>query len=179
MTHILSVSLRVIITILGADLFTGFIHWLEDTFWTEETPFIGKWLIQPNELHHRKPSAFLAKNWWQSCYDAVLVGVMILLIADLLHRLNWELWLFVLVSINATQVHKFSHRAQTKLPPIIRFMQKIRIIQNSRHHVKHHIGDNNSHYCLITPVLNPILDRTHFWKFMEFMLVPLLGKSRK
>jgi hypothetical protein len=31
----------------------------------------------------------------------------------------------------------------------------------------------------ITPLLNPILDKTHFWKFMENFLEPVLGKSRK
>jgi plasmanylethanolamine desaturase len=179
MMHTIHTGFRAMISILAADFFTGFIHWLEDTFWKEETPFIGKWLIQPNELHHRKPSAFLSKNWWQSSYDAILVGIGILLIAFVLHRLNWELWLFVLVSINATQIHKFSHQPQTRIPAVVRFLQKIRLIQNSRHHVKHHMGTNNSHYCLITPLLNPVLDKTCFWKFMEFILEPILGKSRK
>lgn len=179
MIHIFNTSFRAVITILAADFFTGFIHWLEDTFWTEKTPFIGKWLIQPNELHHRKPSAFLANSWWQSCYDAILVGILILTAAFLLHDLSWELWLFVLVSINATQVHKFSHQPQSRLPSMIRFLQKIHLIQNSRHHVRHHMGENNSHYCLITPLLNPILDKIYFWKFMESILEPILGKSRK
>jgi ubiquitin-conjugating enzyme E2 variant len=179
MMHVLSIAIRTVGMVLAADFFTGFIHWLEDTFWTEETPFLGKWLIQPNELHHRRPSAFLEKNWWQSSYDAIGVGTILVLITFLLHRLNWEIWLFVLISINATQIHKFSHQAQSKIPFIIRLLQNLRIIQNSRHHVKHHRGNNNSHYCLVTPILNPILDYLCFWKGMEKILEPILGKSRK
>jgi ubiquitin-conjugating enzyme E2 variant len=178
MMQIFSVTFRAIMVILAADFFTGFIHWLEDSFWTEETPFLGKWLIQPNELHHRKPTAFLTGNWWQSSYDAILVGVVILIVAWLLHHLNWEMWLFVLVSMNATQIHKYSHQSQSKLPRAIRWLQRMRIIQNSRHHVKHHQGIHNSHYCLITPIMNPILDITRFWKFAEYILKPLLGKTR-
>jgi plasmanylethanolamine desaturase len=175
----LFIPVQIYLIILGADLFTGIIHWIEDRFWTEKTPLVGKWLIQPNELHHKKPTAFLSKTWWQSSYDAVFIGVFILIIAFLFWQLTWEIVLFVLISICACQVHKYSHQPPSRLPVLIRFLQRSKIIQDSSHHVKHHIGEKNSNYCLLTPVLNPLLNRIHFWKFMEVILIPVFGEVRK
>jgi plasmanylethanolamine desaturase len=179
MKNAIEVVLRIIGCIYAADFFTGFIHWLEDTFWTEETPVIGKWLIQPNELHHKKPTAFLAKSWWQSSYDALLIGLIILGIALWTGYLNWELGLFIGISISACQIHKYAHIPPGRLPAFIRLLQKFRIIQDCSHHVKHHMKESNTNYCLITPFLNPVLGKTHFWQLMEFILKPVLGEVRK
>ena len=175
----LLIAFKILLCFYAADFFTGFIHWLEDSFWTENTPILGKWLIQPNELHHRKPTSFLVKSWWQSSYDAVVIGIVILLIALLLKHLTWEISLFVLISISACQIHKYSHQPPSRLPVTVRFLQKARIIQDGQHHVKHHMGEKNSNYCLITPFLNPVLQKIHFWKLMEFILKPLFGKIRQ
>ncbi|HEY4966401.1 MAG TPA: fatty acid desaturase CarF family protein [Puia sp.] len=179
MKHVLDVVLKIGCSIYAADFFTGFIHWLEDTFWTEETPLIGKWLIQPNEQHHKKPTAFLEKNWWQSSYDAIIIGIAILGTALIFRHLTWELGLFVLVSISACQVHKYAHIPPGRLPAFIRLLQKFRIIQGCTHHVKHHMRENNTNYCLITPFLNPVLGKLQFWRFLEFILKPVLGEVRK
>jgi ubiquitin-conjugating enzyme E2 variant len=177
--NVLLITIKAILAILAADLFTGFVHWMEDTFWTEETPLIGKWLIQPNELHHRKPTAFLEKNWWQSSYDAVITALLILVAAYLLNQLNFMVWVFALTGCCATQIHKYSHQPKSRLPGVIRMLQKIRIIQDNRHHAKHHVGKKDTYYCLITPVLNPLLDRVHFWIVMQKILTPVFGKSRR
>jgi plasmanylethanolamine desaturase len=174
----LLILLKIILCLYGADFFTGFIHWLEDTFWTEETPIVGKWLIQPNELHHQKPTAFLMNTWWQSSYDAIIIGFIILFIAQLTKHLTWEIALFILISISACQIHKYSHQPLSRLPAFIRFLQKIKIIQDSTHHVKHHTGEKNTNYCLITPFLNPLLRKTRFWEFLGVIFEPLFGKVR-
>jgi plasmanylethanolamine desaturase len=179
MKQVIEVILKIGACVYAADLFTGIIHWLEDSFWTEKTPLIGKWLIQPNELHHRKPTAFLAKNWWQSSYDAVMIGLVILGIAFFTGSLSWEFVLFIAVSISACQILKYAHIPVSRLPLIIRLLQKSMIIQDCTHHVKHHVSEKNTNYCLITPVLNPLLGKIQFWRFMEFMLKPVLGEVRK
>jgi ubiquitin-conjugating enzyme E2 variant len=168
-----------ILAVIAADLLTGSIHWMEDTFFTEQTPIIGKWLIEPNELHHRKPTAFLEKTWWENSWDAILVSLMIILIAILIHKLSWEVVVFAATGACATIIHKYAHEPRERIPKIIRAFQKIKLIQDGPHHMKHHAGTNNSNYCLITPFLNPILDYTHFWKILEQLLKPVLGEPRK
>jgi ubiquitin-conjugating enzyme E2 variant len=179
MKHVIELIFKILACFYGADFFTGCIHWLEDTFWTEETIIVGKWLIQPNELHHRKPTAFLAKNWWESSYDAIIIGIIILGISLMTRHLTWELGLFIGISISACQIHKYAHIPKGRLPATVRFLQKYKIIQDCSHHVKHHIEGENTNYCLITPFLNPVLAKLHFWRFMEFILKPVLGEVRK
>ena len=47
--------------ILLADFVSGFMHWLEDKLGEPDTPIIGKWIVQPNILHHHNPTAFVSK----------------------------------------------------------------------------------------------------------------------
>jgi ubiquitin-conjugating enzyme E2 variant len=179
MKHAIELIFKIGACFYAADFFTGCIHWLEDTFWTTETVFVGKWLIQPNELHHRKPTAFLTKNWWQSSYDAVIIGFIILVIAFIFKHLSWELILFIGFSISACQIHKYAHIPPGRLPAAVRLLQKYKIIQDCSHHVKHHMEGKNTNYCLISPFLNPVLGKIQFWHFMEFILRPVLGELRK
>lgn len=39
---------EVILVILSVDLVSGLVHWIEDTFWMEETPVLGRWIVKPN-----------------------------------------------------------------------------------------------------------------------------------
>lgn len=94
-------------------------------------------------------------------------------------NLCWELVLFIGISISACQIHKYAHIPPGRLPTAVRFLQKYKIIQDCSHHVKHHIDGKNTNYCLITPFLNPILSKIQFWRFMEFLLKPVLGELRK
>jgi len=49
--------------ILLVDLVSGLVHWAEDTFWTEKTPVVGRWIVAPNVLHHHDGGAFTRNNW--------------------------------------------------------------------------------------------------------------------
>ena len=43
--------------IAAADFITGFLHWLCDTYFAEDTPIIGPAVIEPFREHHRDPLA--------------------------------------------------------------------------------------------------------------------------
>src|SRR3990167_8069024 len=103
------IFLKAIGAILLVDFITGFVHWLEDSYWAPETPLIGKWLIVPNLEHHQNGQAFLQKSWWESSWDLFLIGTIIIVTALLLHQLNWALCIFALLIMNANQIHKWSH----------------------------------------------------------------------
>lgn len=160
--------------ILLADFVTGFIHWLEDSYFSQTTPLLGKWLIEANVSHHQYPQAFLKKSWWESSWDLLAIGSMILFISFCLHRLTWEVGLFVLIIINANQIHKWAHITRyEKKPKIIGLLQKLYILQRTSHHGQHHKKPNNTHFCTVTNVLNPVLDKLHFWRGLE----SLIGKK--
>ena len=78
------------IVILLVDFVSGLVHWAEDTFWTETTPVVGRWIVEPNVLHHNDGSAFTQNNWLQSSWDLLVVGALILGLAWLLDQLLWR-----------------------------------------------------------------------------------------
>jgi len=52
-------------------------------------------------------------------------------------------------------------------------------LQTARHHACHHTDPKNSHYCTMTNVLNPVLDRMGFWNGMEWALARAVRLERR
>src|SRR5258708_33335646 len=85
----------VVLVILLVDVVSGFIHWAEDTFWTEDTPVLGKWIVSPNVIHHRDGGAFVRNSWFQSSWDLLIAGLVIVGVAWMTGVLSWQRWLCV------------------------------------------------------------------------------------
>lgn len=175
MRHLLLTLAQAFGLILLADFIAGFVHWLEDAYGRAETPVLGPLLIRPNIVHHHYPRFFTRFNWWQSSWDLVLVGAAILALGWWLGFLSWQLWVIVLVSANANQVHKWSHRTRAENGRIISFLQDIRVLQTPRHHALHHTDPKNTFYCPITNVVNPLLERLQFWSRLEWLVWKITG----
>lgn len=170
MLAVLSGTLKFIGVVLLADFVTGLIHWMEDSYWSPETPVLGKWLVIANLAHHKNGQEFLQKSWFESSWDLLLAGITLVSIAYFMDFLTWEICLFALIIVNANQIHKWAHitRYENK-PRIIGMLQKVYILQRTHHHGQHHRKPNNSHYCTVTNALNPILDKSGFWRGLEFI----------
>jgi plasmanylethanolamine desaturase len=165
--------------VLLADLVSGVVHWAEDAYARAETPVIGKLIANANIEHHAKPRAFLLRNWWQSSWDLVLVGMAVIATAYALGMLTWHVWLFAIVAANANQIHKWAHRNPKENGWLVTRLQKLRVLQTPRHHAKHHSGQKNSHYCAVTNFMNPMLERMRFWNALEWTLEKTVGLKRK
>ena len=129
-----------------------------------------------NELHHRRPRAFLARGWWASSWDLVLLGTLVLVAACRLERMSAAVLLFVLLAANANQIHKWTHRNPRENPWIATQLQRLYLLQTPRHHGRHHAGEKNSHYCVVTNFLNPLLEEVGFWRRLERLVDHLRGK---
>lgn len=175
----MTILLKIIAVILLADFVTGFVHWLEDSYWTPETPILGKWIVVPNLAHHKNGQAFLEKSWLESSWDLLLFGCLILLGAWLMHHLTWEVALFVLISVNANQIHKWAHMSDRNKnkPYLIQLLQKCYLLQTPMHHGQHHRKPNNSHYCTVTNLLNPVLDKLNWWRLLEACLKAPINRN--
>ncbi len=170
---------KFVLTVALADFAAGAIHWAEDAYFTEDTPLIGKLFIRPNIVHHHHPRFFTHLTWWQSSWDLTLVGVVILLIAWPLGLLGWPLCLFVALSINANEIHKWSHRTRKENGRIISFLQDWHILQTPRHHGVHHSDPKNTFYCPITNFVNPVLEKLEFWTRAEAVIEYLTGATHR
>jgi ubiquitin-conjugating enzyme E2 variant len=175
----LLIALQALGVILLADFVAGVGHWLEDAYGSEDTPLVGPLLIKPNIVHHHHPRHFTRLSWWRSSWDLLLVGAAILGFAAWLDALTWHVWLFVGLSINANQVHKWAHMTRAEVGPVVAFLQDYWILQTPRQHALHHTDPKNTHYCPVTNLVNPTLEALRFWDRLEWVLEKLTGAKHR
>jgi len=165
--------------VLAADFVSGAVHWAEDAYARKDTPIIGKLIADANIEHHAKPRAFVARGWLESSWDLLLVGSAVIAAAWMMDCLTWPIWLFVICAVNANQVHKWAHSNPRENGVIVSFLHRIKLLQTQRHHARHHSGMKDSHYCALTNVLNPVLDKVGFWRGLERGIEKLFGVKRR
>jgi len=182
MTSFLQLAL-VLAEIVGfvsiADFLAGFVHWLEDAYFSEDTPVIGPMVIRPNIIHHHLPRYMTKLSWWESSRELVALGAITLAGAWMLNALTWQVWFFVALSVNANQVHKWSHQTRAENGPIIARLQDWKILQTPHHHGLHHKDPKNTYYCPITNFVNPLLERISFWNRLENIIERLTGITHR
>lgn len=161
--------------LLLVDFVSGLVHWAEDTFFTETTPVLGRWIVAPNVLHCHDAGAFVTKVWWSSSWDLLLAVLVIGGVASALGHFSWQLVLFCLAGANANQIHKWNHLGASRVGPHVRLFWRSGLLQRPAQHGRHHAGDKNTNYCVVTPLLNPLLDASRFWRALERVLVPIAG----
>lgn len=170
---------QVLGTFLAADFVTGIVHWLEDVFAHESMPFIGRHVARTNIVHHHYPRHFTNLTWWQSSWVLCGLSVLFLFAARAGGFLTWHAWLFAALSANANQIHKWAHQTRAENGSVITFLQHIRLLQTPRHHARHHTDPKDCHYCTMSNLLNPLLDRVNFWGGLEFLVIRTTGLRRR
>jgi ubiquitin-conjugating enzyme E2 variant len=170
--------LELAIALLAVDFVSGLVHWAEDTFATVETPIVGAWIVAPNVIHHRDGGAFVSKSWLASSWDLCLAALLVTVAAVLTGHFGPGVALAAVAGANANQIHKWCH-ARGRAPALVRWLWALGLMQRPEHHAQHHVGEKNTHYCVITPFVNPLLDRLHFWRLLERVLVPIFGAPRR
>ncbi len=169
------ILLKLVVTWLVVDWISGLIHWMEDSYGHPYLPFVGRRITKANLLHHARPRAFIHNSWYASSELLLFACLGAMAIAFALGHLTPWVVLAAVLGANANQVHKWSHRTARENGPVITTLQRLHLIQSPRHHHSHHVGAKNSHYCVLTDVLNPILDRCRFWRGLEFALSRVFG----
>lgn len=170
--------LKLFFTVILADLVSGLVHWLEDAYARPGMPLLGQ-VAEDNLLHHARPRAFLARSWWESSRDLLLLGLLVLWVALVTHAFSAWLLLFVFLTVNANQVHKWAHQGPRENPRLVTWLQRLRVLQTPREHARHHRGSKQSHYCVLTNVLNPVLERIGLWTSLEAIILRLTGVRRR
>lgn len=168
-------ALCIIFVIAAADLTCGLVHWLEDNYGQEDWPVVGASVIAPNRLHHTQPRAFVRNSWWQSAHLQIKASTAIALAAHWAGWLGWELIFFLTLAASGNEIHKYAHRSRAENGRLISWLQDYGVIQDRFHHAQHHRGRRNTHYCTITNWLNPIVDKTGCWRFMEYGIKKCTG----
>jgi hypothetical protein len=92
-----------------------------------------------------------------------------------------SIWLFLLVvlSVNANQIHKWAHQNRQERPWVVTKLQDWNLVQGARQHGRHHRGEKNTYYCVITNILNPVLEKIGFWVGLEHLILWMTGVQRR
>jgi hypothetical protein len=143
-----------------ADMVSGLTHWFCDTFFREDTPFIGPLLIRPFREHHRDPAAMTRHGFLE------LTGNSCLGVLPLLALGAWRPWTpvfdaglvaFALALFATNQFHKWAHSAA--VPRWVAGLQRWHIILNPARHGVHHTPPHKGAYGVTNGWMNVILDR--------------------
>ncbi len=172
------VLLALLVGLLAADLTSGLVHWACDTFFDEDTPLIGRALIEPFREHHHAPLAMtrkgflrvsranlfimsfgLAVTWWRE--DGGMPDCH-----SLLAHASW-FWYACAVSLT-NQLHRWAHAERVPRPA--RRLHALGVIVSPSHHARHHRPPFRRGYCVTTGWLNPILDRLGFFAHLEYAI---------
>ena len=159
---------------LFADLVSGTAHWFCDTFLKEDTPVIGKLVIQPFRDHYLHPQRIthyrfieqdttnfflmlppLAAAFWLEAPRPGSVGALL-----------WCCGLLGLAtgSFGTNLFHKWAHERQ---PPVaVRWLQRVGLILGPERHQRHH-RDYSRGFCVTSGWMNPLLDGLRFFPRVE------------
>lgn len=148
-----------------ADLLSGFWHWAEDRYFRTEWPILGPHIALPNEIHHSRPSEFLAGNYWHRNWTTIVpcVAAWAALMAA------WPSWWWTcfLVASQGNEIHGWSHQ---RCGGVVSALQRTELLISPRHHAGHH-REGVGRYCVMTGHLNPILDALGAWTLLERILL--------
>lgn len=162
--------------VLIADFITGLFHWAEDTYGTIDDTWFSKYIWEPNIMHHKHPSdiaknSFLDRNIIQWVIAALFIGLY-----AIFFPITWQLILIGILASFGNEIHVWSHRKTN--PWWIELLQDMCIIQTKLHHAKHHLKPYSTRYCVITNIVNPILETIRFWESLEWVLSPIITPKR-
>ncbi|MEZ5501680.1 MAG: fatty acid desaturase CarF family protein [Halioglobus sp.] len=155
--------------LLAIDFLSGFVHWFFDTQVEPSSTFLGHIAVDFLD-HHVRPGRTVEVGFFASAWrPALMVSLPMITLSLLVPLPAWlaaVLFWMGFLSMLVPQTHKEAHRAAPLAA--ISLLQKTRLIINPAAHADHH-HDNRASFCVFTGWLNPLLNRTRFWRGMEHL----------
>ena len=178
------IAAAVVLGYLAADLISGLVHWALDTWGSATTPLLGQGFIRPFREHHTDPLSitrhdFVATNG-NTCMASLplLAGACALPLTSVGRVLTAAFLLSLTLGLLATnQIHKWAH--QPDPGPVVRGLQRCRLILTPEHHHVHHVAPYATHYCITTGWLNAVLASLRFHRRAERAIAIVTGGRRR
>ncbi|MGI8732826.1 MAG: fatty acid desaturase CarF family protein [Pyrinomonadaceae bacterium] len=169
------VALAIPLSLVLGDLVSGLVHWMADTYFSEDTPVIGQSLVKPFRLHHLYPRDICTHGLVTTVGNVCILAVPVLTVSIYL-LWSWDdsSWLaftilcvalMSLATVLTNQFHRWAH--QEKPSRMVCWLQRTRLVLPPTHHQIHHTKPFNMHYCITNGWLNPILNKIGFFRGLE------------
>lgn len=173
---VVGILLKVLLAVLLADFLSGLAHWLEDSYFRPTTPLLGP-TISRNVLHHLDPTLFIGNPWYVTVRSSFVSAVVVATPLAAAGLLAWWGLLALSIAIFANQFHKWAHMPSSSRPGVVALLQRWHVLQSPAHHAAHHVDRKNRGYCVVTGMLNPVLDAVGLWRLLEAVVVLVTGAT--
>jgi ubiquitin-conjugating enzyme E2 variant len=164
--RIVPIALGVPVGFFVADALSGIVHWFCDTHFEPDTTVIGPLLIAPFREHHRDPAALGRHGFFERNGNNCLAALPFLAFGAVgkwqLSEVGQAFGIGVLAAAAATvcltnQIHAWAHASAA--PPVVRWLQRARVLLAPERHAQHHDGFHTSAYAVVSGWSNWWLDR--------------------
>lgn len=165
---------------LGADLVSGLVHWMGDTWGTPDWPLIGNALIRSFREHHFDQKAITRHDFVETNGNNCLISLPLMLVC-LAWPVAGTLSLYVITTLAiltlwvfaTNQIHKWAH--EDSPAKWIRLLQRTGLILSPEHHSIHHAAPFAKYYCITTGWMNPVLTSLRFFPALEWLVTRITG----
>jgi plasmanylethanolamine desaturase len=171
-TQLWIVAVAAIAGYVGADFVSGVVHWSFDTWGTVDTPVLGRNFIRPFREHHLDTQSITRHDFIETNGNSavaatpIVAGASLIPVETALGLFAAVLLLVMSLGLFATnQFHKWAHAEDPGR--IISLLQRWHVILPSEHHHVHHAAPYETHYCITTGWMNPVLETTRFFARAE------------
>jgi hypothetical protein len=167
----------------AADLTSGLLHWAFDT-WFSTTKGAFRRMVSIVREHHVKPDEIFSfrfatdsgmLSWFGGSGAFVLlmlsravgdrpVVVVALCLAAVIYSVDVALMF---------EYHKWGHRRRRG--PLPRLAQRCGLLLSPDHHLRHHRGEHDSHYCLINGLADRTLGKWGLFRGLERVIAAVTG----
>lgn len=155
-----------------ADFGTGVYHWSVDNYGSAQTPIVGP-QIEAFQGHHEEPWTITCRDFCNNCFPTCIATMPFLLAFDALSfSPYWLLWgVIACAGISFCQeFHKWSHTLRSQSDPLINWLQDHGVLVARKAHLRHHKPPFETNYCIVTGHMNPVLDKSGFFRALEGLI---------
>ncbi len=163
-----------------ADLLSGLIHWVCDSFGCASTRFWGPAFIGPFRRHHDTPRDITKITLSENLGSSAMAGLAVLLLLS--HQLvsldpltplkTFGMMLFVLFvqfSVLSNLFHRWAHLRDPDKNQVTRFLQDHNLVIRSEQHWRHHKQNFRVNYCISNGWANQVTNRIPWVLIEQFM----------